>query len=335
MTSLKDIAKRAGVNISTVSRAMNGSSEISEETRKRVEKIAAELNYTPDFTARALAGKRTNLIGVILPEITSSYYTQVISNVETILGESGYSMILGTTGFDYNNEVRYLNIFKNRKVDGIILIGSMFKEIEPYLVKAGMNNNMPFVLVETFVDYPQYDYIMIDNSYGINLAISHLKALGHEKVGFLSEEISFKQRLSGFKEALERNSLRFDHRFVKVGKERFEAGGYLRMKELLAGEELPTAIFASYDSMAIGAMKAAAEAGLGIPRDISVVGFDNIRESEYLTVPLSTVSSPVKEMARLGVKLLLDKIEHPLNHVVQHVSLKPGLVVRSSTMSPP
>lgn len=241
--------------------------------------------------------------------------------------------MMGTTNFDYKNEIRYLDIFRGRKVDGILLIGSMHEKIITYLNQAQKINEAPFVLLDTFVDYPEFDCIMIDNDYGIDAAIKHLKDRGHKRIGFISEEISSKYRLPGFKKALENNGLEFAETFVKVGKERFELGGYLRMKELLQQEIVPTALFASYDSMAIGAMKAAQELNVRIPEDISIVGFDNVREAKYLAVPLTTVSPPVNEMVDKGVEILIDKIKEEDKGTKQQIQFKPELIIRKTTLS--
>jgi len=332
MASLKDIAKIAGVNVSTVCRALNGTGEVNEHTRESIKKIAREMNYTPNISARTLVGKKTNLVGVILPEICSNYYAQMFYNVESSLNKSGYSLVLGITNFQYKNEVKYLNIFRGRKVDGILLIGSTHKKNKEYLDQIQTSDKIPLVLLEPFVNYPDLDCIMMDSDYGIDMAIKHLKKNGHSKIGYISEEISCKYRLSIFKNALRNNGLEYMQEFVKVGKERFELGGYLRMKELMSQDSIPTAIMASYDNMAIGAMKAANELNFRIPEDISIIGFDNIREAEYLTVPLTTVSPPVKDMAVLGVRLLIGKLNDEVKNIREHIVLKPELIIRKTTL---
>ncbi len=329
--TLKDIARMAEVNVSTVSRALNDSNEINEETKKKINKIAEELKYVPNPSAKALVGKKTKSIGIIVPEISSIYFAQMLNNIESELKERGYSLIVGMTHHKYRDEINYLNIFSIRNVDGIIVAGSMYKELEKYLADIKRNYDIPIVLIQTFIPFPDYDYIMVDDSYGFNLAIEHLVSYGHNSIGFIADEVSSKMRLPKFKAAMDNVGLKYNNKYVKVGKEMFELGGYKQMNRLMEEKVLPTAIFASYDYIAIGAMKALNEHGLSVPEDISIIGYDNIREAAYLSVPLTTVSPPIQEMTKIGVKLLIDKIENKEHKVIQHVSLKPELIIRETT----
>lgn len=330
MVKLKDIAEKAGVNVSTVSRALNDSSDINVETKNRIRKIAKEMNYVPNTSAQSLVGKGTKSIGVIVPEIISNYFTHMLVSIESELKKRGYSLIIGMTHHDYKNEIYYLNVMKNRKVDGIILAGSMYKELEDYLITMKKSNYIPMVLIQTFVHFPDYDYIMVDDYYGYCMAVEHLKNKGHQKIGFIADEISSKMRFPMYKKALAKYGLELDKEYTKIGKEMFELGGYLRMKELIQTSHIPSAVFASYDYIAIGAMKALKEYGLRVPDDISIIGYDDIREASYISKPLTTISPPLGEMAKVGVNLLLHKIEKDSN-TIQHVSLKPELILRNTT----
>lgn len=331
MVKLKDIAEKAGVNVSTVSRALNANRELNENTKKRICKIAKEMNYIPNISAQSLVGKGTKSIGVIVPEIISNYFTNMLVSIESELKEKGYSLIIGMTHHNFENEIYYLNVMRNRKVDGIILAGSMHKELEEHLYTTKNSYHIPMVLMQTFVRFPDYDYIMVDDYYGYSIAVEHLMKKGHKKIGFIADEVSSQMRLPMLKKALTKNGLTLDKNFVKIGKEMFEQGGYLQMKELIQSDQMPTAIFASYDYIAIGAMKALKEHGILIPDDISIIGYDNIREASYISVPLSTISPPVSEMAKVGVNLLVHKIEQNKS-AIQHISLKPELVLRCTIL---
>lgn len=333
MVTLKDIARKAGVNISSVSKALHDSEEISEQKRNEIKRIAQELNYVPNLSARALTGKGSNSIGIILPEIRSNYYARMMNDIEAELNRTKYTMIMGTTNFDLKKEVQYLNVFCSRSVDGIVIIGSMNKDIVKYIDAIQKKYDVPVVMLESFVESEQVDYIAIDNRYGISQAIRRFREAGHSRIGFISETISARTRLPWFKAAMEEHGLKVDKQHIKIGSERFEKGGYESMKQLLAEAERPTAVFASYDDMAIGAMKAIDEFGLSIPDDIALIGFDNIREAEYLLTPLTTVSPPIGEMVNIAIHLLLKNIRAKQDHekrVPQHISLKPGLIVRES-----
>lgn len=331
MVTLKDIAKRAGVNISTVSKALNDSKEISLKKKREIKKIAESLNYSPNFSARALVGKGTSSIGVIFPEIRSNYYARIFNYIESEMKATNFTLIMGTTNFELVNEIKYIQVLSTRRVDGIVLVASMNKEIEKTIDIIHSKYKIPFLLIESFIKPRKYDYIMIDNQYGIDLAVDYFYKLGFKTIGYVADTISAKTRLQWFIEAIKRKGLPYNKRHVKIGEERFEIGGYLRMQEMLAEPDCPEAIFASYDHIAIGAMKAVHEAGLTIPDDISFIGFDNIRESEYLYKPLTTIEPPIKQMVEIGMRTLIEKITGNKNTNTQHISLNPELVIRETT----
>jgi LacI family transcriptional regulator len=334
MATIKDIAKIAGVNVSSVSRALSGSSEVSEETRVRIAKIAGELGYTPNYSARALVGKGTRLIGMVVPEISSNYYAKIVNSVENELNEKGYTLIIGTTDFKAEKETEKFNMFLGRKVEGVILAGITDIDGARHTAEKAGKAGIPVIFLDPVGETPGNDCILIDGSLGMRLAVEHLARLGHKSSGFIGEDISSKYRLPVFRRIAEELGIQLEERFIKSGMERFERGGYLRMKELLSEGELPTAIMAAYDNIAIGAMKALQEAGLKVPEDISVVGYDNIREAEYLSVSLTTVFPPVSEMAVEGVRLLLTRMEEKTAEGNRVELLSPELIVRGSTSLP-
>lgn len=331
MATLKDIAKIAGVNKSTVSRALDGSGGVSEEKRNAIVKIADELGYIPDESAKVLAGKNAKTIGIIIPEIDCNYYASVVGTIEMKLRERGYSLIIGQSGFRFENELHYLKLFIQKKVDGIIFD---LYNTEAFLGKfedIKKSINVPIVFIETSLNMPLYDVIEIDNYYGVSLAVEHFAKAGFRNIGFISEFLSSKVRLPAYEKALNTFGIPINRNLIKIGKERLEEGGYLRMKELIAQGSIPGAVVASYDTMAQGALKALDEHGIKVPQDISIIGFDNIRESPFFSIPLTTVAPPVIEMGEMAVGILLDRIEKKGDAFVQHISMKPRLVVRSST----
>ncbi|OGO80759.1 MAG: hypothetical protein A2Y21_03170 [Clostridiales bacterium GWC2_40_7] len=282
---------------------------------------------------KTLAGKGTKTIGLIVPEIISSYFAQMVNYIEAELKSLNYSLIIGVTHHNYEAEVQHIGTLITKKVDGIILAGSMHKQIEEQLVFVKNKYNMPMVLIQTLANYPGYNCIIIDDKYGFLNAIELLSTLGHTRIGFVADEESARLRFEFFKSSMLEKGMVIDNNFIKIGKERFEYGGYLRMKELLEQKTIPTAVFSAYDNVAIGVMKAVQESGLSIPEDISIVSFDNIRESEYLYNPLTTISPPIKDMCRIGVKLLIEKVKDKDNKLIQHISLKPELIIRNTTAS--
>ncbi len=329
MATLKDIAKRAGVNVSTVSRALNNSNEVGEDTKKKICKIAMEMDYNPDITAQALLGKGTKEVGVIVPEIVSGLFAELVNCIESDLRKNSYSMVVGMTHHDFNEEIAYISTFKRRKVDGIIVMASMHPELEQYIDNAKLSR-LPIVLMQTRVKIDECDYITIDDEYGYNKAVEFLLNKGYKTFGYIGDSICCRLRFHHMKTALEKNNVSLLERHIKVGKTMFELGGYEQMNLLLDEEDRPDVVIAGYDQIAIGAMKAIRERGLKIPDDIAIIGYDNIKMGIFLEPSLTTISPPLQAMAGQGVRLLLDKIEHKAKRVIQHISLKPEFIVRET-----
>ncbi|WP_214627444.1 LacI family DNA-binding transcriptional regulator [Paenibacillus agaridevorans] len=336
MVTIKEIAKAAGVSPATVSRALSGSDKVTNKTRKLIERLADELNYMPNYSAKALIGKGTSLVGLIVPEISSNYFAQVIEYVESALYNRGYSLIMGTTGWDLNKGLETLKLMIGRNVDGIIYADNSNMETGAYFQAERRLDNFPIVLLNRYGGTLTHESVVVEEAYGIDLLVKHFAKLGHRAIGYLGEEKSTAVRLPLFKQALSNAGLPYEEKFIKAnGTERFEEGGYLRMKELLAEDRLPTAVFATYDYFAIGALRAAHEAGLNIPRDLSIAGFDNIRETGYMIPTLTTVSPPIREMSNRAVDILIEKINNPgsgNNHAV--TAVYPSLIERESTGAP-
>lgn len=332
MVTLKDIAKRACVNVSTVSRALNDSEEIGKETKDAIRHIAEQLNYKPNLTARALVGKGTNSVGIILPEVRSNYYAQIANYIESELKTYGYSMLIGLSEFETNEEAHYLDVLASHMVDGILMVSVMKPSIREKLKKASESFRIPIVMMDCYQKIQGFDRFSIDENYSLLVSIEHFKNSGLKRIGFISDEIAASARYKCFLCAMKKCDLDVDPDLVRIGKERFERGGYLRMKEILASGKKADGVFAAYDNMAIGAMKAATDSGLRIPDEISFIGTDNIRESEYLFTPLSTISRPLKEMTKISIARLIDRIETQASSDPVDVVLSGELILRDTTL---
>ncbi len=331
MVTLKDIAKISGVNKSTVSRALSGSGGVGEEKRNEIINIANELDYIPDESAKVLSGKNAKTIGIILPEIDCNYYASVVGTIEMKLKERGYSLLIGQSSFKFENELHYLRLFVQKKVDGIIFD---LYNIDTFLEHSDTikkSIHVPIVFIESSLNMPGYDIIEIDERHAMSLAIEHFVRCGFKKIGFISEYLSSAVRLPCYEAAMKKFGIPIDRNMIKIGQERLEKGGYMRMQELIAQGPLPEAVILSYDTMAQGALKALHEHGVRVPEDLSIISFDNIRESAYFEVPLTTVAPPVIIMGEMAVRILIDRIEHIGVSLSQHITLKPNLIVRSST----
>lgn len=332
LATLKDIAKITGFNVSTVSRALNNNPEINEDTRNKIIKVARQLSYYPNKLGSALSNNSSNTIGIISPEIESNFYSQLVSVIEKKITAEGYTIITGFTNFKYEEEVRFLNLFAHKAVDGIILIRSLDERTSEDLKMFKNKYEIPVVQVDTSNTLDFYDCLQIDDYLGVSLAIEHLAGLGHRRIGYIGDTLS-QHRKRAYIDTLQKHEIEVNNQFIKIGEERFEEGGYKRMRELLQSKIPITAVFASYDDVAIGAMKAIYEKGLRIPEDISVVGTDNIKVSNYLFKGLTTVSVPVNELGYISTKILFEKINDKSYKVIQHVVLKPQLIIRETTAS--
>lgn len=329
MSSLKEIAQIAGVDASTVSRALNDSPRVKRETKEMIKKLAKQYNYVPDELARGLVNKKTYTVGIVIPEFMNTFYAEIVEGLESVFSVEGYSMLFGKSDFNLENEIKCLDIFFRKRVDGIICCAVSKGALE-HIKKC--KRDMPVVMVDPFISCPEFDTVSIDNSYGVQCVIEYLLKLGHKRIGFIGDSIVITERLEAYKKTLEQFRVPVREEYIAVGQERYEHGGYLRMQELLRLEERPTAVFSVTDNMAIGAIHAVREANLNIPGDISIVGFDDIMVSSYLNTPLSTVLQPKYEIGKMSADLLMARMNNTGSKFTQQIVLKPEFVERNTAM---
>lgn len=331
MTTLKDIAQAAGVSQATVSRVLNGGKGISAATCARVMDIARELNYIPNVSAKILAGKRSRMIGMIVPEIDSNYFAPMICEVEHQLQKQGYFLLIANTQYQSEKEVQALNTFCTYHVDGIFMTCTVNTDILAQFEPVLEQNHIPVVLLEARVHTDKYSYIMVDDEGGMSEAISYLRGLGYDRVGFIGDYILDTLRTVRFRNALRRNGMDpADNPVYSNPLHRFEIGGYETMQRILADPDRPSAFLAGYDDIAIGAIRALREAGLRTPEDIRIIGNDNIRESPYLYKSLSTLSPPINQLARIGTEIMISAAAGHEKNVIRHIQLKPELIIRET-----
>lgn len=332
MATLKDIAKAAGVSVSTVSKALNDSYEIKDETKIKIIRVAKELNYNINSEKLCANKNKSHLIGVICPEVNSNYYAQLVSSLGASIAKRGYNSILAITGFEAEKEENYLNLFRNQEVDGIILITEN-KNIQAITHRIKYLWNIPLVLIAADTEVSDFDCIKIDDYFGVVTGMNHLIGLGHKNIAYIGDILSG-GRFKAYKEAMRSNGVEVCDKSYRILDIRYEECGYQGMKDILESGEIPTAVFAAYDDVAIGAIRAITEYGMSIPEDISIVGVDNITVSPYLAKGLTTASSPIKEMAEVSISILTKKIKDDEYTVVQHVLFKPELIIRETTAAP-
>ena len=325
MVKLKDIARETGLTISTVSKALNRSPEISAMTTELVWEKAKEMGYF----SRRVVDRRTKLVGVLLPEVRSHYYAEMMHALSRELQREGYTMATILTN-QYDEDVQpYLASLPQYDMDGLIVCCDHGFTAENY--RALAMGPVPAVLIAggsspCILDTVRLDGIMREE-------VEHLVALGHRKIGYLGED-NTEWQYHSLRTLMSEYGLQIVPGWLKQGRERFEEGGYLRAKELLQEPELPTAVIAAYDQIAYGAMRAFAEHGIRVPEDISLVGNSSALPDESCPMSLTTVMKPVAQMSVTAVRILKDAMENPKTHIIQNVALQSKLVVRKSTCPP-
>jgi len=314
VVTIKDLARHANVSPATVSRVLNNSGYVSEETRRRIEKAIAELGYQPDARARSLRGKPSNLVALIIPDILNVFYTSVAKAIEENLKQHGYTMLLGVTGDSAVSYQEYLRSFWERRVDGIIYVPPASDGYSAHTRRL-VAQGMPMVELNRRREVDLLDGVVADNFQGAYQATEYLINLGHERIALIvgSPEITTgKDRLNAFRRAMMDAGLEIDPALLKIGVFSKEYG-IRATQELLEVSPRPTAIFATSNRLLMGTMTVLVEHKIRVPDDISVVAFD---DSEWLTFwqpPITTVDIAVEEMGMLAVQLLLRCIRegHP------------------------
>ncbi|UOF90347.1 LacI family transcriptional regulator [Fodinisporobacter ferrooxydans] len=327
--TIYDVAKEAGVSISTVSRVINNTGRIGEKTRKKVLEVVEQLNYHPSVVASALTGKRTCTIGLIIPDVANPFFAELSRSIEDHGRELGFNLLMCNTDNNPDTEEMYLSLLKQKSVDGII-IGTTTKNYN--LLRELQKEHFPIALIAQDIPELMLDVVTVDDFLGGYMATSHLVSLGHEKIGCILGTLartSEKYRYQAYRQVLEENGLDFDEDFVMHTDYSMEDSKRAAL-ELLRSPKRPTAVFANYDSLAIGVYQAAKELGLKIPEDISVIGFDNTILASIVDPPLTTIAQPIHEMGQQVMDLLVQEIEGRKN-TKRRLVLPPELIIRNST----
>ncbi|WP_243428255.1 LacI family DNA-binding transcriptional regulator [Clostridium rhizosphaerae] len=302
--SLKDVAKLAGVGLGTASRVLNNNPSVTEETRNLVLNAMKELNYQPNAIARSLKMKSTMTVGILIPDISSAFYPEIVRGIEDVANIYQYNIILCNTDLDYEKEKIALNMFYEKKVDGVLFISNT---ICKDTMKKFEEMNIPVVLIATKDENNILSSVTIDNEQASYDAVSYLCKLGHKKIAMIAGKFddpnSGTPRIMGYKRALINNNIEVDEKLIYEGNYGYKSG-YKNMKSILNGGQEPTAVFCASDLMAVGASKAILESGLKIPEDISVMGFDGVEAAEFFYPSISTVRQPRYEMGAVAMRLL-------------------------------
>ncbi|WP_195696111.1 LacI family DNA-binding transcriptional regulator [Priestia megaterium] len=333
MTTIKDIARVAGVSVTTVSRALNGYSDVNEKTRQKIAAVAKELNYSPNTLARGLVMQKSKTIGLLVSGISresvkDNFTFEVLCGVNERASTLGYDLILFNTNTMMQREKTYTQLCRERRVDGAIIQG--IKKEDPYL-KEVVESDIPCVLVDIPVHSNSVGYVTTDNALGAKKAVEHLASLGHKHIGMINgHEDAFvsQERLNGYREALKECGLSFRSEWVVSGNFE-EKKAEKAAREFLNRHKEVTAIFCASDLMALGALKACKELGLHVPKDISIVGYDNIVLASYSSPNLTTVGQEVYQIGYQAADLLIEMLEGKETNTKRYLDTK--LIIREST----
>ena len=328
-----DVAREAGVSFSTVSRVVNNFKHVKPETRERVEAAMKKLGYVANLKARSLAGGRSQVIGMLIYELETSYMVEIVRGVDEEISKSDYDLMLSTTHKRKRKESTYVTQLTQGMADGLLFV--LPRNLEAYTSDLDQKH-FPYVLIDhPGIDSGMGNTITVTNWQGAYDATQYLIDLGHRRIGFITgfvEVASAQERLAGYQTAIRDNGLFVDPELIIKG-DFLEASGYEAAQKFLNLENPPTAIFASNDGCAFGAMKAINEAGYHVPRDVSLVGFDDVPEASYMRPALTTVRQPLREMGQLATRLLIERLEDPTIQPVQ-VEFPTELIIRDSCQSP-
>lgn len=326
--SIKDVAKEAGVSIATVSRVLNDVDVVNEDTKKKVLEAIEKLDYRPNIVARSLKTQRTRTIGIVIPDISSQFYSEIVRGAEDVSNIYDYNVILCNTDLDTDKEVEYIKVLKEKMVDGVIYMST---SLQPNILNLIKNLQIPTVLVETTDENNTLPSVTIDNERAAGDAIDFLIKNGNKKIAFIgSEKDGYNAstlRFKGYKDALQRNDLEFDEGVVKFGGYKAK-DGYEIMKELIKDREF-NAVFCNSDEVAMGAINALRENGIEVPEQVDVLGFDNIYAASIFYPKLTTVEQPMYDMGSVGMRMLI-KVINKKKLDQEHFVLEHRLVIRDS-----
>lgn len=311
MATIKDVAERAGVSASTVSHVINDTRRVSDASRAAVMRAMQDLNYQPNRLARSLRNRRTQTLGILLPNNANPFFAQVLEGIESAAYDHGYNVILGNANDDPARELAYLDILLSKQVDGVVLVSTGANRAALDFLAA---RTKPVVMVDRapgagYNDF-QVDTVFTENQHGGVLATQHLIDLGHRRIGCIGGPSlinSSADRVVGYRQALAAAGISEDPELIVSGNFEHESG-YRACQQLLALAEPPTAIFVSNDLMAVGALCAIHEAGLRVPDDLSVVGYDDIPLASFTVPRLTTIAQPAGELGARAVDLLVKRL---------------------------
>ena len=333
MASIKDVALRAQVSTTTVSHVVNHTRFVSDKVRAEVEAAIRELGYVPSAVARSLKSNTTKTIGMLIPNCSNPYFAEIVRSVEDHCFGAGYTLILCNTDDDPHRQGAYLQVLSEKRIDGMIIIST---GEDKDLLRLLQGLPIPTVLLDREIEEVNCDLVETAHMQGGMMATEHLLGLGHRRIACLAGPAdlnSSAQRIEGWRKALTDAGLATEMGDLLWHSDFSSQGGFTTMQSILASRPAPSAVFVCNDLMCIGALSAAHQAGVRVPQDLSLIGFDDIELAKFTSPTLTTIAQPKHRIGVAAVDMVLERIQDGRVQARQ-VILQPELIVRNSTAGP-
>ena len=306
--TIKDVARKAGVSISTVSRVINDSKPVTDEIKQRVLNVIEETGYVPNPLARSLVTKKSQLIGVIVPEVSDSFVSEIVNGIEEVAKMYDYDILLANTYSDKEQELKSINLLRAKQVEGIVMMSWLIGEEHINFIN---KCQIPATYISKTARGFDVHSVSISNTKATYDMTKYLIEKGHQKIGFImtSEDTTVmeKERYTGYENAMNEANLKIYEELVKSGDTEYD-GGYKGMNEILISKNIPDAVFVTGDEAAIGAMNAIFDAGYRVPEDISVAGFNDVKLASIYRPKLTTVHQPLYDMGAVAIRMVIKMI---------------------------
>lgn len=325
--TIKDVAREARVSVASVSRALNGNGGVTAETEQRIREVAARLRYIPHSAARSLITRRTNTIGALLPDLYGEFFSELIRGIDLAARARGLHLLVSSSHDGVEDAAAAMRAMQGR-VDGMLILSP---HVDAAFLRANLPQALPTVLLNSAVKDPAYPVLNIDNYAGAYAMVRHLVGIGHASVAFIggpADNFDARERDKGYRAAMAKFAP--DAPIDVLPGDFLEESGYRAGRELLARRHRPSAVFAANDMMAVGCLYAFKEAGLDVPREIALAGFDDIPIVRYVNPPLSTVRVRIVDLGRDALDQLALSLEKPGRAAVAAQTLDCEVIVRDS-----
>ncbi|MRG88136.1 LacI family DNA-binding transcriptional regulator [Salinibacillus xinjiangensis] len=328
MTTIKDVSKKAGVSVATVSRVLNNK-KVKKETVEHVLRIMKELNYSPNQIARGLSNKKTKTIALVIPVINNPFFPELASSIEHIAHKYGYKIFLCNSDDSKEKLADYIDTLTSNYIDGVIINSHVVERVD---IDKLIQNKVPIVTIDRKHFEHEFTHVSVKNKDGGGIAANHLLEIGCKRIGHIKgpeNERNATERYWGYRTTVHKLDW-YDQSYVVAGDFSVE-GGYKAMKELLIKHPTIDGVFAANDLSAIGAMKAAYEWNIKIPDDLAIIGFDGIAMTKYMVPSITTIQQPLQKMGKIAFEELMNKINNP-DAKIKHHELDVSLMLQESTL---